>query len=381
MSAAGFWSGRRVLVTGHMGFKGVWLTALLDRLGAETVGYGRDDRTPLLFRDIDGNGRASVEGDIRDTAGLAAVLRESRAEIVFHLAAQPVVRESYRDPVETFSSNVVGTASVLEAIRSAPSVAAVVCATSDKVYDNREWHWAYRETDALGGRDPYSASKAAAELVVASMAASFFGAGKHPARIATARSGNVIGGGDWCRDRIVPDAARAFAAGATLMLRNPEATRPWQHVLDPLWGYMELARSLHRGEATLHAAWNFGPDPVFAPVRDVVARLATAWGGDCRWAVEAQTGPQPHEAGLLAVDSTRARRDLGWRPAWDFDTAVARTAGWYRDFCTGAKPAGALVAADIDAFLTAHGLAGASGHGLRSPERPNSVGSAATEVR
>jgi CDP-glucose 4,6-dehydratase len=357
MTATTFWRERRVLVTGHMGFKGAWLTAVLDRLGAYTLGYGTDDRDPLLYRNLALDHHTSIDADILDTERLAAAIADRGIDIVFHLAAQPNVRESYLKPLETFSANILGTASVLEAARSAASVEVVVCATSDKVYENQEWDWAYRETDSLGGRDPYSASKAAAEIVARSMASSFFGPAGHRARVVTVRSGNVIGGGDWCKDRIIPDAARAFSKGDTLMVRNPHSTRPWQHVLDPLWGYMELARFLHAADHAPHPAWNFGPDPVFSPVSEVVERFAAVWGNGCHWAVEQGAGPKLHEAGRLSVDSTRARRELGWRPLWNLGETVNRSAHWYRDFCGDPSRAGELVRRDIDDYFEAMTLA------------------------
>lgn len=345
-----FWRGRRVLVTGHMGFKGAWLTALLDTLGARTVGYGFDLREPLLYRSLHFDRHLSVEADILDTARVAQVLADHAIDMVFHLAAQPSVRESYQKPLDTFAANIMGTASVLEAVRTAPSVAVVVCVTSDKVYENEDGDRAFRETDPLGGRDPYSASKAAAEIVAASMSRSFFGPSGHAARVVTVRAGNVIGGGDWCKDRIIPDAARAFASGEVLKVRNPNATRPWQHVLDPLWGYLELARLLRDRAEAPFPAWNFGPDPVFAPVSEVVDRFASAWGGGQRWAIEGD-GAMLHEAARLSVDSSRARDVLGWRPAWSLDESIHRTARWYRDHAERPSRAATLVQCDIGDFL------------------------------
>jgi CDP-glucose 4,6-dehydratase len=347
----GFWRGRHALVTGHQGFKGSWLVSLLAHLGATTVGFGYDKRPdPLLSRLLRPQRHTGIEGDVNETARLEAVLREHEIEALFHLAAQPFVLKSYDDPIGTFRDNVLGTASVLDAACRVETVKAIVVVTSDKVYENREWDWAYRETDALGGKDPYSASKAAAEIVTRSMTHSFYrGDGK--ARVATGRAGNVIGGGDWGENRLVPDAARAFAKGEPLVVRNPGSRRPWQHVLDPLWGYVRLAESLLEDAVQRHDSCNFGPAPDdIWPVSRVADTLAAVWGGTASWTSSQPAGKAAHEARLLAVDSSRAHAWLGWQPRWATGEAIERTARWYKGFYSGEDPQ-ALVAADIVAFL------------------------------
>ena len=315
-----FWSGRRVLVTGHTGFKGSWLALWLQRLGAEVVGVSRSVPTnPSLFQAAAvGDGMTSIEADVTDLERMAAAVAEHRPEVVLHLAAQPVVRAGFEDPVGTFATNVLGTAHVLEAVRRAGGVRAVVNVTTDKVYENREWEWPYREDEMLGGHDPYSASKACSEVVTSAYRRSFLaGTGT---RVATARAGNVIGGGDWARDRLVPDLLRGAVEGEAVRVRNPAAVRPWQHVLNPLAGYLMLAEALW--DAPEHAtAWNFGPDPQDArPVGWIADRLATLWGPELRW--EGDPGPHPHEAGTLRLDSSRAHTRLGWTSRWGLETAL-----------------------------------------------------------
>lgn len=327
-----FWHGRSVFVTGHTGFKGSWLALWLQQLGARVSGYALAPATsPSLF-DLAEIAAATHHrtGDIRDYRMLATSLADSTPEIVFHLAAQALVREGYRDPLTTITSNVTGTAHVLEAARHTPSVRAVVVVTSDKCYDNKEWLWPYRENEPLGGRDPYSASKACAELVTAAWRSSFPRPGF---AIASARAGNVIGGGDWATDRLVPDALRSWTRGEPLQVRHPGAVRPWQHVLEPLHGYLVLAQHLFREEAA--DAWNFGPDDHdMIAVGELLNRLAARWGSGARWHADAQ--PQPHEASLLRLDSTRARLHLGWKPVWNLDQALARTINWHRGWTAGA---------------------------------------------
>jgi CDP-glucose 4,6-dehydratase len=348
---ARFWAGRRVLVTGHTGFKGAWLSLWLAQLGAEVCGFADGVPTvPSLYEaarvaDV----VESVTGDVRDGDGVAAAVARLRPEIVLHLAAQPLVRRSFADPVPTFAVNVMGTVHVLEAVRRAGGdIRAVVVVTSDKCYENREWPWAYREREAMGGHDPYSASKGAAELVTASYRSSFFG-GDDAAAVATARAGNVIGGGDWAQDRLVPDIARAVAAGEPVRVRNPDAVRPWQHVLNPLAGYLVLAQRLCEDRAAAARAFNFGPAEDDArPVGWIVQRLAQAWGdGAVRF--EPDPGPHPHEAHHLKVDSSLARSVLGWRPGWDLEQALDQTAGWYRATAGGAD-ARATTLAQLEAF-------------------------------
>ncbi len=323
-----FWKGKRVLLTGHTGFKGSWLALWLSRLGAEVTGYALEPPTdPALFELVDLQGRLAAHhlADIRDARRLRQVVDATRPEIVFHLAAQPLVRASYRQPLETLEANVMGTANLLEALRGRGEVRAVVVITSDKCYENREWLWPYRENEALGGHDPYSASKAAAEIVTTAYRRSFFESGD--CAVATARAGNVIGGGDFAEDRLLPDLFRASAAGDTLHLRYPEAVRPWQHVLEPLRAYLMLAERLCDSGSDYAGAWNFGPEEAdICTVREVVDSLAERIP-ELRWSEDRI--PQPHEAGLLRLDSSQARQRLGWRPVWRLDKALEATADWY----------------------------------------------------
>lgn len=313
-----FYRGRRVLVTGHTGFKGSWLSLCLARLGAEVTGYSLPPATePSLFQGARVGGLLrSHLGDIRDQAALSSVVRESQPEIVFHLAAQPLVRDSYRFPVETFATNVMGTVHLLEALRGCGSVRAVVNVTSDKCYDNREWDRGYREEDHLGGFDPYSNSKACSELVTASFRSSYFNPAayaRHGVALATARSGNVIGGGDWAADRLVPDILRSLLAGEVVRVRNPQAVRPWQHVLEPLDGYLTLGQKLYQEGPRFGEAWNFGPHEADAePVERIVQRICRLWGGSARYEID--RGEHPHEARYLKLDCSKARSVLGWRP-------------------------------------------------------------------
>ena len=347
-----FWRDQTVLITGHMGFKGSWLCALLDRMGARTIGYGIDDREKLLYKDLKLANHTSIVGDVRDAAKFEACVSEHKPTVVLHLAAQPIVLTSYEDPLDTFASNVMGTANLLNGVRGKPYVKAAIVITSDKVYRNREWIRPYRETDELGGNDPYSASKAAAEIVTHSMAVSFFKAGS-PTAVASVRAGHVIGGGDWADFRLLPDAARAFAEGQPLEVRNPLATRPWQHVLDPLNGYLTIAQALCENRektSEISSAWNFGPSPDdVLTVGDVCERFVRAWGGDVSWRVQ-QSADAPKEARSLSVDSSLAIGRLKWRPVWEVDESIARTAHWYRDYQNG-QPGSDLVDRDIDAFL------------------------------
>jgi CDP-glucose 4,6-dehydratase len=354
LSNAGLWRGRSVFVTGHTGFKGGWLTLWLHKLGAKVHGYALKPPThPALF-DVAAVGTllaTDTRADIADLDQLKASLKKAQPEIVFHLAAQPLVRESYRDPIRTLRTNVLGTAHVLEAARTVGSVRAMVLITTDKVYENRESMRPYREEDPLGGRDPYSASKAAAELVVASYRATFFEKETgHPANVATARAGNVIGGGDWAGDRLVPDCVRAFAMGDSVHLRLPEAVRPWQHVLEPVSGYMQLAQHLLGGDGAKFAkAWNFGPDETnYATVGQVADTMARLWGKNAKVEHAPSIG-DPHEAGLLRLDSTNAHTDLGWNPRWSLTEALTQTVGWYQAWQSGADM-GAVCSEQIEAF-------------------------------
>jgi CDP-glucose 4,6-dehydratase len=335
------YAGRRVLVTGHTGFKGSWLTTWLADLGAEVTGYAlAPDTTPALFERV-GVARhcRSTLADVRDLARLTAVVRQARPEVILHLAAQPLVRRSYLLPLETLQINVLGTAHLLEAVRAVGGPCAVVVVTSDKCYENHERPDGYREDEALGGHDVYSMSKGAAELVTASWRRSFFNPkelARHGIAVATARAGNVVGGGDWAADRIVPDAIAALAAGKAIPVRNPGAVRPWQHVLEPLGGYLLLGARLLGPEAPAHAeAWNFGPRPEDArPVREVVEAIIGAWGRGT-WEDQHQPGA-PHEAGLLLLSIEKAAARLGWAPRWHFEETFRRTVEWYRAFHDGA---------------------------------------------
>lgn len=346
------WAGRRVFVTGHTGFKGSWLTLWLSAMGSDVAGYALPPDDPGLFRSARLHELVRhTEGDVRDAGALAGALARHEPEVVLHLAAQALVRPSYRDPVATYATNVMGTVHLLEAVRRTPSVRAVVVVTSDKCYENREWDWGYRETEAMGGADPYSSSKGCAELVTASWRRSFFPPrdhGRHGVAIATARAGNVIGGGDWACDRLVPDALRAFAAGEALVVRYPDAVRPWQHVLDPLAGYLLLAERLLSDGPTFADGWNFGPGPDGErPVRDVVGTLTSLWGGDARWRTTGE--PQPHEAGFLKLDCSKARARLGWRPRLAFTEALALTVDWSRSHAAEGR-ARELTLGQIEAY-------------------------------
>ena len=326
---AGQYRGRCVLVIGHTGFKGSWLTLWLSELGAEVTGLALPPNTipnhwSLLDLDI-----PQYLQDIRDAEAVVSIIKETRPEIVFHLAAQPLVRQSYRNPLETWSTNVMGTANVLEACRKTPSVRAIVVVTSDKCYENKEWTKPYCESDRLGGYDPYSASKAAAELVSASYRSAFFDSSDTPL-LATARAGNVIGGGDWSEDRLIPDLVRAILKKAPLEIRSPKATRPWQHVLESLSGYLMLGQKMLERNQEAAQGWNFGPElEGNRTVTEVLVRLKAHWP-ELLW-TELQE-PQPHEATLLNLDCTKAKTQLGWRPIWDFDETLAVTANWYRSF-------------------------------------------------
>jgi len=329
---------RTALVTGHTGFKGGWLALWLNRLGAEVHGYALEPPTqPNLFEVANVAARlaSDTRADIRDVETLKAAVARVRPEVIFHLAAQPLVRQGYRDPLGTVASNVVGTAALLEAVRDADSVRAVVVVTTDKVYENNETGRAFSEDDALGGRDPYSGSKAAAELIVASYRSSFFGEGRHAARIASARAGNVIGGGDWASDRLVPDCLRAFEAGEPVRLRLPDARRPFQHVLGPLSGYLVLAdRLLGDGGERFARAWNFGPDPAeVATVSEVADRLANLWGGGAH--IERGTDSGWAETETLRLDNRRARSELGWTTPWSLEQALEQTVVWERAWLRG----------------------------------------------
>ncbi len=345
-----FWRDKKVLLTGHTGFKGAWLSLWLHSLGARLTGYSlAPPSTPSLFELARvSEGIESFEGDVRDLEALARRLSESRAEIVIHMAAQSLVRRSYANPVETYETNVMGTVNLLEAVRRAGQVRAVVVVTSDKCYENREWVWGYRESDPMGGHDPYSNSKGCAELVTAAYRKSFFETGdeRQSARIASARAGNVIGGGDWAEDRLLPDVFRALLEERAVAVRNPAATRPWQHVLEPLGGYLLLAERLYGDDGARYAdGWNFGPREEDArPVAWVVGRVGELWktdgagsgrADDDLWTRD-ERGGHPHEARYLKLDCSKAHQELGWRPRWGLDEGLRATVEWYRAYGRGA---------------------------------------------
>ncbi len=325
-----FWRNRRVFLTGHTGFKGSWLSLWLHNLGASVTGFSLEPpTTPALFADcaLSGLIASDVRGDIREPAAIAAAMQKAAPEIVIHMAAQSLVRDSYADPAGTYATNVLGTVHALEAVRKTPSVKAVLNVTTDKCYENNEWPWGYREIDPMGGHDPYSSSKACAELVTSAYRRSFLkDAG---VALASARAGNVIGGGDWARDRLIPDAVRAFMAGEELLVRNPLATRPWQHVLEPLSGYLILCQQLHRERAAFAEGWNFGPrDADVQPVSAVIDHAARFWGDKAGWQLD--QGARPHEAHSLKLDCSKASTRLGWRPIWSLDRALRETVAWYK---------------------------------------------------
>lgn len=350
-----FWNGKSVFLTGHTGFKGAWLAMWLKRLGADVHGFALEPpSSPNLFElaHVRGDLETDVRGDLRDSRAVAAALSNARPDVVLHLAAHSLVRPSYADPLGAFATNVMGTAHVLEAARHCPGVRGVVVVTTDKCYENREWLHPYREIDRLGGHDPYSASKACAELVTACWRASF---GKGPEvrpRIASARAGNVIGAGDWATDRLLPDCFSAFSRGEPIRLRHPNAVRPWQHVLEPLSGYLLLAENLCSARAESFAeGWNFGPDGRGdASVADVAREAARLWGDGARVEVEANPANLP-EAGLLRLDSTRARVHLEWLPRWSLERALLETVHGYKAYAAG-KDLREVVMQQLDAYFS-----------------------------
>lgn len=330
-----FWQGKRVFLTGHTGFKGSWLSLWLQSLGAEVTGYALNPPTnPSLFEVAKvANGMNSIIGDIRDLHSLQNAVYHARPEVVIHMAAQPLVRYSYSNPVETYATNVMGSVHLLEAIRNTKGIKVVVNVTSDKCYENREWLWGYREDEAMGGYDPYSNSKGCAELVTAAYRSSFFNPEKyeeHGVAIASARAGNVIGGGDWADDRLIPDFICAIVAGETVVIRSPNAIRPWQHVLEPLSGYLLLAEKLYKGGIEFAEAWNFGPsDNEAKSVEWIINELVTHWGDDASFVVDASTA-NLHEANFLKLDCSKARVSLGWRPKWDATETIQRICAWHK---------------------------------------------------
>ncbi len=349
MVEADFWRGKRVFLTGHTGFKGSWLSIWLAHMGAQVRGFSLGSPTsPALFDEARvGELVDSVSGNICDADALAASINEFQPDILIHMAAQPLVRASYHDPVNTYATNVMGSVHVLEAARHCPVLQAVVMVTTDKCYENREWEWGYRENEPMGGHDPYSNSKGCAELVTSAYRRSFFA--DTDTAVASARAGNVIGGGDWAEDRLIPDILRAFSDGDAAIVRNPGAIRPWQHVLEPLSGYLVLAQGLCQRGQELACGWNLGPyDRDARPVNWIADRMVEAWGEDAKWAL-AQDAEQPHEATYLKLDISRACSQLAWRPTWTLAQTLDRIVTWQKDWLAGGD-AQQLCLREIEAF-------------------------------
>jgi len=336
-----FWRNKKVLVTGHTGFKGSWLSLLLNQLEAEVFGYALDPSTsPSMFElAMVKDSVHSYIGDIRDYDYLYKVMKEVRPEIVIHMAAQALVKESYRNPIETYSTNVMGTVHLLEACRQIASVKAIVNVTTDKCYENREWYWGYRENEPMGGHDPYSSSKGCSELVTSAYRSSYFGTGDDGQRniaLASVRAGNVIGGGDWAADRLIPDFIRAISQQKKIMIRSPYAIRPWQHVLEPLSGYLILAEKLFNDGSVYAGAWNFGPNDQDAKNVEWITRtLCELWGDSAQYEIDKQ--PHPHEANYLKLDCSKAKAELAWFPRWDIQTALESIVEWNKISLSGAK--------------------------------------------
>lgn len=334
-----FWQGKRVFMTGHTGFKGSWLSLWLQDLGAQVTGFALNPpTTPSMFEVAEvGQGMTSIIGDIRDPRALSDALCGADPEIVIHMAAQPLVRYSYGNPVETYATNVMGTVHLLEAVRRAPGVKAVVNVTSDKCYENREWVWGYRENEPMGGHDPYSNSKGCAELVASAYRNSYFGADKSGVALASVRAGNVIGGGDWAGDRLIPDFLRAIEAGEEVVIRSPHAIRPWQHVLEPLSGYLILAQALYEHGAAYAEGWNFGPlDHDAKPVGWIVEEFAHLWGEGARYRID-PSAADLHEAHYLKLDCSKAHMRLHWQPRWSLAQALDQIVAWHKAHQAGAK--------------------------------------------
>jgi CDP-glucose 4,6-dehydratase len=335
----GFYSGRKVLITGHTGFKGSWMTILLKCLGADVYGYALDPpTTPSLYHvgEIDGLVTSTI-GDIRDYKLLLLTLLEAQPEIIIHMAAQPLVLESYRNPRETYETNVMGTVNILDAARQIESVKVILNITTDKCYENKEWIWGYREIEPMGGYDPYSNSKSCSELVTSSFRSAFFNPKeyrRHGVALATARAGNVIGGGDWAADRLIPDFFRSIIKGETLLIRCPYAIRPWQHVLEPLNGYLTLCQRLYNDGQSFAEGWNFGPDDSDAKnVEWITNRICELWGNGVKYEINKE--PQPHEANYLKLDCSKARNKLDWHPRWNIETAIQKIVEWNKAYLVG----------------------------------------------
>ncbi len=336
---SGFWKGKTVFITGHTGFKGSWLSLWLQSMGARLTGYSLPPPTdPSLF--VVGRvheGMESINGDIRNLEQLQAAIERSKPEIVVHMAAQSLVRYSYQNPIETYSTNVMGTVNVLEAVRRVGSVRVVINVTSDKCYENREWAWGYRENEPMGGHDPYSSSKGCAELVTSAYRRSFFSTADYAKRgvaLASVRAGNVIGGGDWAGDRLIPDIMRAILESRPVVIRNPDAVRPWQHVLEPLRGYLLLAEKMRKNAPEFSEGWNFGPnDDDAKPVEWIVNKMTGQWGDGAMWKMDDRE--HPHEAHYLKLDCSKAKSRLNWRPRWNIEQALEQIIAWYRAYLAG----------------------------------------------
>jgi CDP-glucose 4,6-dehydratase len=349
-----FWKGKKVLITGHTGFKGSWLSVWLQNLGGNLVGYSLPPpTTPSLFTvACVEDGMTSIIGDVRNFEQFQSVIADHRPEIIFHMAAQSLVRHSYDNPVETYATNVMGTVNLLEAVRQVGGVKAIVNITSDKCYENQEWPWGYRENEPMGGFDPYSNSKGCSELVTSAFRNSFFNPedfDNHGVALASARSGNVIGGGDWAKDRLIPDIMRAISEGKPVVVRNPDSIRPWQHVLEPLSGYLLLAQKLWQEGKEFAQAWNFGPNDEDAkPVSWIVTSLTNMWGNGASWKLDGQK--HPHEAHYLKLDCSKAKSQIGWSPTWNLETTLLAIVNWHQEYLAQ-KDMRVVVTEQINAFL------------------------------
>lgn len=331
-----FWKGKKIFLTGHTGFKGSWLALWLQSMGAEVKGFAlTPPTTPALFGEARvGQGMQSELGDIRDLQAVTQSMISFNPDLLVHMAAQPLVRLSYSKPVETYATNVMGSLHVLEAARQCPNLRAIVNVTTDKCYENREWEWGYREDEPMGGHDPYSNSKGCVELLTSAYRKSFFNNISHAAALSSVRAGNVIGGGDWAEDRLIPDILRAFEKGQPVVIRNPQATRPWQHALEPLSGYLVLAEHLWNHGQDFAQGWNFGPrDEDVRPVEWILNHMVETWGAGASWQLD--PNPQPHEARYLKLDISKARARLHWSPTWDLETTLARIINWHRAWLRG----------------------------------------------